>query len=82
VKVVNILNQVLYDLAPPKSFVLAVMILAVALGGVLIAIGEKDRGITYLVVALVAGGLLAVIAGSVDNAVNFLNGLGLGIRQP
>lgn len=53
--------QLVGSLMPPKGFLLAVVALAVVMGGVLIAIGERDRGITYLIAALL-GGILAAFA--------------------
>jgi len=65
------------DLFPPRELVFAVVLFAVVLGGVLIAIGERERGIDYLVVALLGGALLGVLAAGFGTASRFLSGLGL-----
>ncbi|GLV48717.1 hypothetical protein TJA_18200 [Thermus sp. LT1-2-5] len=49
------------SLVPPRGFILALVAFAVVMGGLLIAIGEKDRGILYLIAALL-GGILAAFA--------------------
>ncbi|MGC8877490.1 hypothetical protein [Thermus sp.] len=52
------MRELVLSLVPPKGVILAATTLGLTLGGVLIAIGERDRGIGYLVAALV-GGILA-----------------------
>lgn len=51
------------SLEPPKAVILAITTLGLALGGLLIAIGERDRGVGYLIAALL-GGILAWNAGA------------------
>ncbi|MGC8904963.1 hypothetical protein [Thermus sp.] len=53
-----IMWKLVLSLVPPKGVILAATTLGLTLGGVLIAIGERDRGIGYLIAALV-GGILA-----------------------
>jgi len=76
VQVAEIMEDLLRDLFPPPELIFAVVLFAVVLGGVLIAIGERERGIDYLVVALLGGALLAVV-GSFSGALGFLKGLGV-----
>jgi hypothetical protein len=52
------MRELVLSLVPPKGVILAAITLGLTLGGVLIAIGERDRGIGYLIAALV-GGILA-----------------------
>lgn len=46
------------SLEPSRGLILAITTLGISLGGLLIAIGERDRGVGYLVAALI-GGILA-----------------------
>ncbi|WP_202819534.1 hypothetical protein [Thermus thermophilus] len=52
------MKALLMSLEPPKAVILAITTLGLALGGLLIAIGERDRGVGYLIAALL-GGILA-----------------------
>lgn len=52
------MRDLLGTLEPPKALVFAVTTLGLTLGGLLIAIGERERGVGYLVVAAL-GGILA-----------------------
>jgi len=79
-EVMDALNGVLENLFPPMSFVFAVVVLAAILGGILVVIGEKGRGIGYLLAALVGGAILGVIAGDINKAAGFLSGLGVSLR--
>ena len=52
------MKDLVLSLEPPKGVILAITTLGLALGGLLIAIGERDRGVGYLIAALL-GGILA-----------------------
>lgn len=52
------MKALVVSLVPPKAVILAITTLGLALGGLLIAIGERDRGVGYLIAALL-GGILA-----------------------
>lgn len=52
------MKDLVVSLEPPKAVILAITTLGLALGGLLIAIGERDRGVGYLIAALL-GGILA-----------------------
>ncbi|AEG34419.1 hypothetical protein Ththe16_2030 (plasmid) [Thermus thermophilus SG0.5JP17-16] len=52
------MKDLVMSLEPPKAVILAITTLGLALGGLLIAIGERDRGVGYLIAALL-GGILA-----------------------
>ncbi|GAA6732095.1 hypothetical protein YIM73518_18590 [Thermus brockianus] len=60
---VDAMKDLVMSLAPPKAVILAITTLGLALGGLLIAIGERDRGVGYLIAALL-GGILAWNAGA------------------
>ncbi|GGM99552.1 hypothetical protein GCM10007092_11850 [Thermus composti] len=55
---VDAMKDLVVSLEPPKAVILAITTLGLALGGLLIAIGERDRGVGYLIAALL-GGILA-----------------------
>ncbi|BCZ90773.1 hypothetical protein [Thermus thermophilus] len=55
---VDTMKNLVVSLEPPKAVILAITTLGLALGGLLIAIGERDRGVGYLIAALL-GGILA-----------------------
>ncbi|BDG25246.1 hypothetical protein [Thermus thermophilus] len=55
---VDTMKDLVVSLEPPKAVILAITTLGLALGGLLIAIGERDRGVGYLIAALL-GGILA-----------------------
>lgn len=57
-EVVSAMKDLVMSLEPPKALVFAITTLGLALGGLLIAIGERDRGVGYLIAALL-GGILA-----------------------
>lgn len=48
-EVVNALADLVASFRPPNEFLLGVATLGIVLGGILIAIGESDRGIGYLI---------------------------------
>ena len=52
------MGNLVSSLEPPRALVFAITTLGLALGGLLIAIGERDRGVGYLIAALI-GGILA-----------------------
>ncbi|RTI12488.1 hypothetical protein CSW27_10310 [Thermus scotoductus] len=52
------MKDLVMSLEPPKAVILAITTLGLALGGLLIAIGERDRGVGYLIAALL-GEILA-----------------------
>ncbi len=52
------MRELVLSLNPPRGVILAVTTLGLALGGLLIAIGERERGVGYLIAALL-GGILA-----------------------
>ncbi len=52
------MRELVLSLNPPRGFILAVTTLGLVLGGLLIAIGERERGVGYLIAALL-GGILA-----------------------
>ncbi|TFU16048.1 hypothetical protein E0489_07535 [Thermus tengchongensis] len=52
------MKDLVMSLEPPKAVILAITTLGLVLGGLLIAIGERDRGVGYLIAALL-GGILA-----------------------
>lgn len=57
-EVASAMNGLVLSVEPPKALVFAITTLGLALGGLLIAIGERDRGVDYLIAALL-GGILA-----------------------
>lgn len=57
-EVASAMKDLVMSLEPPKALVFAITTLGLALGGLLIAIGERDRGVGYLIAALL-GGILA-----------------------
>ncbi len=52
------MRELVLSVEPPRAVIFAVTTLGLVLGGLLIAIGERDRGVGYLVAALL-GGILA-----------------------
>jgi hypothetical protein len=69
----EIMRGAICSLYPPRMFILAVATLGLALGGVLIAIGEKDRGLFYLI-ATVLGGVFAYWARDLVGLVGLSSG--------
>ncbi len=57
-EVANAMRELVLSLKPPEGVILAITTLGIALGGFLIAIGERERGVGYLIAALL-GGILA-----------------------
>jgi len=51
----EIIRGAICSLYPPGALILAVATFGVILGGALIAIGEQDRGVLYLIAAVLGG---------------------------
>ncbi|ALJ92257.1 hypothetical protein [Thermus aquaticus] len=71
--VTEIMRTAICDLYPPRQVILAVATFGVALGGILIAIGERERGIEYLT-ATMLGAIFAYYARPLLSLVNLAPG--------
>jgi len=69
----ELMRGAICSLYPPRMLILAVATLGIALGGVLTAIGEKDRGLFYLIAA-VLGGIFAYYARDLVRLVGLSSG--------
>lgn len=68
---VSALADLVASFRPPNEFLLGVATLGIVIGGILIAIGESNRGIAYLI-ATGLGTALAFAAEALLRGLNFL----------
>jgi uncharacterized membrane protein len=69
----EIMRTAICELYPPRQLILAVATFGVALGGILIAIGERERGIEYLITTML-GAIFAYYARQLLSLVNLAPG--------